>query len=178
MGGLAEETSPVRGQKENEQRDAARMVSKEKHFLGVVLAEVEDMAVDTAKVPLHDAWHDEEMRRVERRFGPRQGSRRQRLAGHRRGQRPNTVLFDHVAFGPAVQVSEGSDSGWEIHASLAVGPLDERASQGERFKKLSDWKGALNLEIRVPNATAQPIGAFFDKDLSWNMDHLQLAAME
>jgi hypothetical protein len=61
---------------------------------------------------------------------------------------------------------------------LAVGPLNEGASQRERFEKFCDWESTLNLEVRVPDAAAQTVSALFYEDFAGDVDYFQLAPME
>jgi hypothetical protein len=162
---------------EQKERDTAGVRWK-RELPWVELAKVLDVAIDAAKVTLHDTRHQEQMRRVKRRFGPGKGGGSKGLARHCRRDGPDAVALQHGALTPEIEVLKTLGVRGQCHTSLFVGPTNQVRIQRERRKKLRDRKSAGNLESSIPDAAAQPVCAFSDEDVAGNVDHFQLTPME
>jgi hypothetical protein len=113
------------GEVKDQEGHAARVSLECWDGLWVVLPQIEDMAVDPAKITLHDTGHDEQVGGVQRGFHPCEGHCGESLTSHSGGDTPETVAFDHVGAPPRVCVVEDLDVGRLQNTCLGVGPADK-----------------------------------------------------
>ena len=106
----------MRGKIKQKEGHPSGMVSEEGQVLGGELSEKLDVAVNLAKIALHDARDDEKVGQVKGGFGPSQSGNSETLPGHSRGKGPHAVAFEHGLPSPKCKEKTLASEGWDFLA--------------------------------------------------------------